>query len=65
MDPDDLLSKRPQSPLALLSREDLDSLSVDELSLRIEMLQAEIARSIAKRDSAAAFRSEADKLFRK
>lgn len=65
MDPEDLLSKRPQSPLALLVREDLDSLSVDELATRIAILQAEIARTTAKRDSATAFRANAEQLFRK
>lgn len=65
MDPEDLLSKRPQSPLALLLREDLDRLSVEELGERIRLLEEEIARSRAKRDSATAFRSAADSLFRK
>ncbi len=65
MDLEDLLSKRPESPLALLLREDLDRFSVDELGERIEALESEIARTRAKRDSAAAFRSAADGLFRK
>lgn len=65
MDPDEFLSKRPQSPLALLVREDLDPLSVDELGERIALLKAEIERTEAKRHSATAFRSEADSLFRK
>ena len=49
----------------LLVREDLDPLSVDELGERIERLKAEIERTEAKRQSASAFRSEADSLFRK
>jgi uncharacterized small protein (DUF1192 family) len=65
MDPEDLLSKRPESPLAQLVREDLDRLSVDELGARIEALEAEIARTRAKRDSASAFRSAADSLFKR
>jgi uncharacterized small protein (DUF1192 family) len=65
MDPEELLSKRPESPLALLRREDLDRLSVDELGERIVALEAEISRTKAKRDSASAFRSQADSLFRK
>ena len=65
MDPDEFLSKRPESPLALLRREDLDRLSVDELGERIALLEAEISRTKAKRDSASAFRSQADSLFRK
>ena len=65
MDIDDFLSKGPESPLALLMREDLDRLSVDELAERIELLEAEAARTRAKRESASAFRSAADSLFRK
>lgn len=65
MDPDEFLSKRPQSPLALLVREDLDPLSVDELGERIALLKAEIERTEAKRQSATSFRSAADSLFRK
>ena len=65
MDLEDMLSKRPDSPLALLLREDLDRLSVDELGERIAALEAEVARTKAKRDSASAFRSAADSLFRK
>lgn len=65
MDAEDFLSKRPQSPIALLVREDLDPLSVDELGERIAILKAEIERSEAKRQSASAFRSVADSLFRK
>ncbi|MGQ5701469.1 DUF1192 domain-containing protein [Sandaracinobacteroides sp. A072] len=65
MDMEDLLSARPQSPLAQLLREDLDRLSVDELDARVAALEAEIARCKARRDSASAFRSAADSLFRK
>ena len=65
MDPEEFLAKRPESPLALLRREDLDRLSVDELAGRIALLEAEVARTRAKRDSASAFRSAADGLFRK
>ncbi|WP_328799431.1 DUF1192 domain-containing protein [Sandaracinobacteroides hominis] len=65
MDAEDFLSKRPESLLAQLRREDLDRLSVDELGERIATLEAEIARTKAKRDSASAFRSAADSLFKK
>ena len=65
MDPDEFLTKRPQSPLALLLREDLDPLSVDELGERIALLKAEIERVETKRQSATTFRSAADSLFRK
>jgi uncharacterized small protein (DUF1192 family) len=64
MDPEDLLSKRPQSLLTQLVHEDLDKLSIDELDLRITTLEAEIARVKAKRQSSSAFRSVADSLFK-
>ena len=65
MDVEDFLTRRPESPLALLMREDLDRFSVDELAERIALLEGEVARTKAKRDSATAFRSAADSLFRK
>jgi uncharacterized small protein (DUF1192 family) len=64
MDADDLLSRQPESPLALLLREDLDRLSLAELDERIAALEREAARTRAKRDSAGAFRSAADALFK-
>ena len=48
MDLDDLFAKRPQDPLTLLGQQDLDPLSVEELALRKEVLQAEIARTESK-----------------
>lgn len=65
MDAEDLLSKRPESPLAQLLREDLDRFSVEELGARIAGLETELARTRVKRDSATAFRATADRLFRK
>lgn len=65
MDPDDTMPRRKDDTLALLAREDLDPLSVEELEARIALLELEIARVKAKRDSAGAFRSAADALFRK
>ncbi len=64
MDVEDLLSKRPESPLALLVREDLDRLSRDELEQRIAILKAEIERAEGRLASASAFRAAADSLFR-
>lgn len=64
MDAEDFLSKRPDSPLALLAREDLDRLSVAELEEREALLERELARTRAKRDSANAFRKAADSLFK-
>lgn len=65
MDPDDLLPRAPGDPLRLLAAQDLDPLSVAELDARIAALEAEIARTRAKRDSAARFRAAADSLFGK
>ncbi len=65
MDPEDLLSKRPESLLAQLVREDLDRLSVDELRARIDALEAEIVRTRTRLDRSSAFKSIADSLFRK
>lgn len=65
MDPDELLPRRADDPLRALGAQDLDPLSVAELDARIAALEAEIGRTRAKRDSAAAFRSAADSLFRR
>ncbi len=65
MDLDDILPKRPDDPLNLLIKQDLDRLSVAELADRIVILQAEIARVQQKLDGATKFKSAADALFRK
>jgi len=65
MDEEALPRARPDDPLRLLARQDLDPLSVAELDARIAALEAEIARVRAKRASASAFRAAADQLFRK
>lgn len=62
---DDDLPKKKSDPLADLAREDLDRLSIADLDDRIAALEAELARSRAKRDGAAKFRAAADNLFRK
>lgn len=62
MDADEPLH-RPE-PLAVLAREDLDRLSLAELDARIAALDAEAARTRAKRDGASRFRSAAEQLFR-
>jgi uncharacterized small protein (DUF1192 family) len=64
MDADEPLN-RSQDPLALLAREDLDRLSLAELDARIAALEAEAARTRAKRDGATTFRSAAEQLFRR
>ena len=65
MDLDELFPDKPDDPLKLLTKEDLDPLSVDELQARIGVLEAEIARVKAKLENAVNFRSTADELFRK
>ena len=65
MDLDELFPDKPDDPLKLLTRQDLDPLSVHELQARIEVLEAEIGRVKAKLENAVNFRSTADELFRK
>ena len=65
MDLDELFPDKPDDPLALLLKQDLDPLSVDELRERIILLQAEIARVQAKLDSSVSFRASADDLFKR
>lgn len=65
MDIDDFLRARPDDPLALLGRQDLDPLSVDELEVRIAVLEAEITRSRQRMVRARDHRTSADALFRK
>jgi uncharacterized small protein (DUF1192 family) len=65
MDLDELIPDKPDDPLALLGRQDLDPLSVHELHARIALLEAEIARVKAKLDTSVAFRASADDLFKK
>ena len=63
MDPDDL--PRPRGDAASkLASELLDSYSVDELNLRIQLCEAEAVRIVAHRDKAKAHRVAADALFR-
>jgi uncharacterized small protein (DUF1192 family) len=65
MDLDDLFPKSPGDPLALLAKQDLDSLSVDELQARIAMLEAEIARIRGKLEFAVNHRATAEGLFKR
>ena len=65
MDLDELFPDKPDDPLKLLTKQDLDPLSVDELQARIQVLEAEIVRVKAKLENAVNFRSTADELFRK
>lgn len=65
MDLDDLFAKNPGDPLVLLTRQDLDPLSVEELQARQAILEAEIVRIQQKLSSAVDVRAHADALFRK
>lgn len=63
MDDDDL--PRPRGDAASkLAGEPLDSYSVDELNVRIQLCEAEVVRIVAHRDKARAHRVAADALFR-
>ena len=65
MDLDELFPRLPGDPLTLLTKQDLDPLSVEELEARIAALEGEIARSRARMQAAIAFRADADAIFRK
>ena len=65
MDLEELFPDRPDDPLKLLGKQDLDPLSVDELEARIAALEAEIERVRAKLEKSVNFRASADELFRK
>lgn len=65
MDLDELFPDKPDDPLTLLTKQDLDPLSVDELHARIAILEAEIARVKAKLENSVNFRATAEGLFKK
>ena len=65
MDAEEVFPKRADDPVSALARQDLDPLSVAELDARIAALEAEIARSAAKRKAAVNHRATADALFRR
>jgi len=65
MDLDELFPGKPEDPLTLLTRQDLDPLSIEELQARIVVLEGEIARVKAKMEAAVNHRSIADELFKK
>jgi uncharacterized small protein (DUF1192 family) len=65
MDLDELFPDKPDDPLKLLTKQDLDPLSVEELEARIAVLESEIARVKAKLDASVSFRASADELFKK
>jgi uncharacterized small protein (DUF1192 family) len=65
MDLDELFPDKPDDPLKLLTKQDLDPLSVEELEARIALLEGEIARVRAKLEASKSFRASADELFKK
>lgn len=64
MDLDEFYSRKPDDPLTLMAKQDLDPLSVDELRERLEILEAEMARVQGKIKGAVNFRASADALFK-
>ena len=66
MDSDDIAPPpRAGDPLAPVTRQDLEPLSVAELDARIAVLEAEIARTRTHRDHANRHRSIAENLFKR
>lgn len=65
MDIEELFPDKPDDPLTLLTRQDLDPLSVEELHARIAILEAEVARVKAKLEASVNFRASADELFKR
>lgn len=63
-DEDEIFAGKKPAPSQHVPGEPLDALSVDELTLRIEGLRAEIARLEAARDKKNASRAAADAFFK-
>lgn len=55
----------PDDPVAVLQRQDIDRLSVDELDGRVAALEAEIVRTKARKDYAVNHKASADALFKR
>jgi len=62
---DDDLPRRPDDPIRLLARQDLDPLSVEELNARIAALEAEIERIRRKIQFSVNHKASAEALFKK
>jgi uncharacterized small protein (DUF1192 family) len=62
---DDFFSSKPDDPLFLLARQDLDPFSQHELAERIDALQAEIERTRSHMSRVDQQRSAADALFKR
>ncbi|PXA85889.1 DUF1192 domain-containing protein [Nostoc sp. 3335mG] len=65
MSPEDDLPHRADDPVAALARQDLDPLSVEELTARVTALEIEIARTRRKIEGAVNHRATADSLFKR
>lgn len=65
MNDDDDLPRNANDPISLLTKQDLDPFSVDELEKRISILKNEISRCEAKKSFAVSHRASADDLFKK
>ncbi len=65
MEPEQLFPSRSDDPMALVQRQDLDPLSVDELDARIAALEAEITRVKARRTYAVKHKASAEALFKR
>lgn len=65
MEPDDLFAKRPDDPVNMLIRQDIDHLSVDELEERITLIQGEVERCRARIQKAVNHRATAEELFKR
>ena len=62
---DEDLPRRRNDELDALVKQSLDPLSIDELNARIAALEGEIARTKAHMAAAAAFKSNAEALFKR
>lgn len=65
MDDDDFFAARPADPLAMLVKQELGPLSIDELSARMAALRGEIGRIEAHLAEVSRHRSAADELFKR
>lgn len=61
---DDDAPLHPDDPLVILQKQDIDRLSVDELDARVSVLEAEIARTKARKAYAVNHKASAEALFK-
>ena len=65
MEADENLPRRKDDLAQQLGKQDLDPFSVEELQERIELLEAEIARTRTRKERAVNHRASADALFKR